>query len=131
MPAAHSSACARHAAAARDTEDDLQNHRGHHDCALIKTKDGQLLLKLRRFSRTRARTQRSGTRNRHFKHSVRLRVRRGSLVAAEGRAVALTVDFLSSRGDFFLVLFLVVVLVVECPREDDDEQVWLRPQAAL
>jgi len=49
--------------------------------------------------------------------------------------VPLTVNFLSGRDDSFLVL-VVLPLVVECPREGDDEdddedEVWLRPKAAL
>jgi len=32
---------------------------------------------------------------------------------------------------FSLVLVVVLSLVVECPGEDDDEEIWLRPKAAL
>ena len=50
-------------------------------------------------------------------------------------SVALTVGFLSSRGDFFSSLVLVVVLRRGFENDDEDEgedeQVWLRPQAAL
>jgi len=54
-----------------------------------------------------------------------------------GVSVALTVGFLSSRGDFFSSSSLVLVVVLrrgfenEDEGEDEDEQVWLRPKAAL